>query len=300
MRSVRGLMLLAATVACGPAVAADAIKPAEMPAEPQRIPVAELARAPTIDGDLAEWRTEGWQAVTVRPAVQDDADNRLGTIDVQLQAGVHDGRFYLAVRWPDAREDTLYKPWEWRGSRYSRGKRLDDMFAARFDLAGDYHSCMIADTEYKVDVWLWSAGRSNPTGVADDMWQLITTKYTENAAEYTGPGGKTVYIRKLRDDGTPGYETHKPDRKTFQGDKLPGIVWEGTPGGSAADVAARATWADGHWQLEMSRALVTGHADDAELPLGGVRVGAIAVFDRNGGEDKSVSGDLHYDFGALR
>jgi hypothetical protein len=50
----------------------------------------------------------------------------------------------------------------------------------------------------------------------------------------------------------------------------------------------------------MGRVLVTGHDDDAELPLGGVRVGAIAVFDRNAGEDKSVSGDLHFDFGALR
>ena len=81
---------------------------------------------------------------------------------------------------------------------------------------------------------------------------------------------------------------------------MPGIVWEDAPQGSVADVAAKATWAEGHWRLEMSRALVTGHADDAELPLGGVRVGAIAVFDRNGAEDKSVSGDLHFDFGALR
>ena len=86
----------------------------------------------------------------------------------------------------------------------------------------------------------------------------------------------------------------------FAGERLPGIHWEVRAEGSAADVSARATWADGTWRLEMSRALVTGHADDAELPLGGVRVGAIAVFDRNAGEDKSVSGDLHFDFGALR
>jgi hypothetical protein len=31
-----------------------------------------------------------------------------------------------------------------------------------------------------------------------------------------------------------------------------------------------------------------------------VRVGAIAVFDRNNAEHKNVSGDLHYDFGDLR
>jgi len=293
-------MMLAAAAAFEPAAAADIIKPTEMLAEPQRIPVVALDAAPTVDGDLSEWAADGWQTVTVQPAVQDDDDNRLGTIDVQLRVGVHEGRFYLAAQWPDAREDTRYKPWEWRGNRYRRGKRLDDMFAARFDLAGDYHSCMIADTEYRVDVWLWSAGRSNPSGIADDMWQLITTKFTENAAEYSGPGGKTVYIRKRRDDGSPGYAVNKPDRKTFKGDKLPGIHWDVKAEGSVADVSAKARWADGTWRLEMSRALVTGHADDAEMPSDGVRVGAIAVFDRNAGEDKSVSGDLHYDFGALR
>jgi hypothetical protein len=293
-------MMLAAAAAFEPAAAADIIKPSERSAEPQRIPVAVLAAAPTVDGDPAEWAADGWQRITVRPAVQDDNDNRLGTIDVELQVGVHEGRFYLAARWPDAREDARYKPWEWRGNRYRRGKRLDDMFAARFDLGGDYHSCMIAGVEYKVDVWLWSAGRSNPSGVADDMWQLITTKYTENAAEYSGPDGKTVYIRKRRDDGTPGYEVNKPDRKTFQGDKLPGIHWDVKAEGSVADVSAKANWSDGTWRLEMSRVLDTGHDDDAVLPAGEVRVGAIAVFDRNAGEDKSVSGDLHFDFGALR
>jgi len=300
MLHIRGILLLVATAGSGPAVAAANITPAEMPAEPLRVPVEALAAAPVVDGDLGDWSGDGWITVTVHPAVRDDADNRLGTIDVLLRAGVHQGRFYLAARWPDRRADAVYKPWEWRGDRYRRGKRLDDMFAARFDLAGDYHSCMIADATYQVDLWLWSAGRSNPVGYADDLMQAITTRFTENAAEYTGPGGKTVYIRKKRDAGTPAYTNTRPDRRTFQGDKLPGVAWESPPTGSAADILAQGVWADGHWQLEMSRALVTGHEDDAELPLGALRVGAVAVFDRNSGEHKSVSGDLHYDFSALR
>ncbi len=301
MRPLHGFLLLAAAVGIDPTAAAGTITPAEMPAEPQRIPVAALAAAPVVDGDHGDWQGGAWVAVTIRPAAKDDEKNRLGTLDVQLRAGVHGERFYLAARWPDQRVDDLYKPWEWRGDRYRRSKRLDDMFAVRFDFEGDYNSCMIANADYRVDVWLWSAGRSNPTGYAEDMWQLITTRFTEHAAEYTEPGGKTVFIRKVRDDGSSGYDVNKPDLKTFQGDKLPGIVWgESQPEGSVADVSAKAVWVDGHWHLEMSRLLVTGHADDAELPLGAVRVGAIAVFDRNDAEHKSVSGDLHFDFGALR
>jgi len=271
-----------------------------MPATPQVVPVAALDAAPEVDGELAEWGTDGWVRVEVFPAVEDDDQNRLGRITVELRVGVHGERIYLAARWPDARADTKYKPWEWSGERYRRGKWEDDMFAARFDLDGDYNSCMLADTEYRVDTWIWSAGRSNPSGFADDGLQLITTRFLDGAAEYAGPNGKTVYIKKSRDEGTAGYETTRPDRKVFQGDRLPGIEWPGPPSGSAADVAARATWADGHWRLEMARALVTGHADDAELPRGQVRVGAIAVFDRNSSEHKSVSGDLHFDLGALR
>lgn len=271
-----------------------------MTGEALRVPVTALAEAPGIDGDLGDWPAEGWVAVPVRPAVEEDPDNRLGEITVELRAGLHGDRFYLAARWPDGRVDDLYKPWEWRGNRYRRGKRADDMFAVRFDLEGDYVSCMIADADYKVDVWLWSAGRSDPTGYADDMWQLITTRYIENAAEYTGPGDKTVYIRKRRDEGTTGHDVNKPDRKTFQGERLPGVVWEATPEGSVADVAAKGRWHDGHWSLEMSRALDTGHDDDVVLPRDGIHVGAIAVFDREDGEDKSVSGDLHFDFGGSR
>ena len=61
-------MMLAAAAALEPAAAADIIKPSEMSAEPQRIPVAVLAAAPTVDGDPAEWAADGWQRVTVRPA----------------------------------------------------------------------------------------------------------------------------------------------------------------------------------------------------------------------------------------
>lgn len=293
----RVLLLLAAATL--PAAAATLV-PARMPATPQPVVVAVLATAPQVDGDLGDWAADGWSKVAVRPAVENDDQNRVGAIEVDLRAGVHDGRFYLAARWPDVRADTEFKPWEWDGNRYRRGRRLDDMFAVRFDLDGDYNSCMIAAADYRVDVWQWSAGRSDPTGYADDGWQLITTRFLDHAAEYTGPSDKTIYIRKSRDMGVAGYVTAKPERKTFQGEKLPGIDWTGAPAGSAADVTAKGTWVDGHWQVEMSRALATGHDDDAVLPPGAIRVGAIAVFDRQGAEHKSVSGDLHFDFGALR
>ena len=133
-----------------------------------------------------------------------------------------------------------------------------------------------------------------------DTWQLITTRFQEQAAEYEGPSGKTVYIKKSRDDGEPIYENTRPDRNKFAGDRLPGIEQLPSPAGSVADVSAKGAWVDGHWQLELSRKLDTGHADDAVLAKGKQRRGAIGVFERGSAEHKSVSGELLFDFGALR
>jgi len=292
---MRHWLVLAVATGLVPIAAAQTLVPARMDDPPLTVPVPRMAAAPTVDGDLADWPAGGWVTVPVRPAVENDDRNRAGNLDVELRAGHHDGRVYLAARWPDPRPDTVFKSWRWSGSRYRRGKEYDDMFAVRFDLGGDYDSCMLSDREYRVDVWLWSAGRSDPAGYADDTWQLMTTRYLEQAAEYEAPSGATVYIRKSRDEGSPIYVNTRPDRKTYAGDKLPGIEQTGNPSGSVADVRAKGRWADGHWQLEMSRALDTGHADDAALVPGKVHRGAIAVFERGYSEHKSASGELHFE-----
>lgn len=267
---------------------------------PQTLPVVALDVAPAVDGQLGEWPASAWIEVPIKPAVDHDDRNRTGEITVRLAAGVAGDRLYIAARWPDEGEDASYKDWVWNGSRYRRGKNVDDMFAVRFDMDGDYDSCMLSDQEYRVDVWLWSAARTNPAGYANDMWQLITTRLTENAAEYEGPSGKTVFILKRKDEGNPIYANTRPDRKEFKGDRLPGIALTDAPDGSVADVRAKGVWADGFWQLEYSRALDTGHEDDVSLADVATKMGAIAVFNRAASEHKSVSGSLLFDFSALR
>jgi hypothetical protein len=132
--------------------------------ETQTIPVGVLAAAPTVDGELGEWAKGDWSTVPVKPAVDDDKDNRTGELEVQLKSAVVGDKIYFAARWPDADASLDYRPWRWMGKKYRRGKQRDDMFAMRFHLDGDYNRCMIAETTYRVDVWLWSAGRSNETG----------------------------------------------------------------------------------------------------------------------------------------
>lgn len=299
----RSLIAVAAAAAIAP-VPAAASDPA-----PQVVPVHALSNAPKVDGEIADWGTEGWIQVQVRPALdrkdrpkygleEVNDHNLTGSLVVQLKAGVSAGRFYLAVKYPDPNEDKEHQGWEWRGAKYMLARRYDDQFAVRFHLAGDFDRTMLSTKDYKVDVWLWNAGRTNPGGVAEDMVQAFTTRMTEDAAEYSLPGGKTVYIKKQRDAGTPPVRNLPPPREN-KGEKLPSFEPQ-KASGSAADVAAKGVWKAGHWSIEFARTMSTGFADDVAFKPGAKLLGQIAVFNRGQAEHKSVSEPLLFDFSAVQ
>jgi len=276
---------------------------------PQTVPVRPLASAPKIDGDLGEWGGDAWTKVPVKPALEraDRAKfglepagdkNVTGSLTVEMKVGVAGGRLFVALRYPDDAADTVHKEWAWRGEKYQRENQQEDMFALRFHLAGDYDRTMLSTKDYKVDVWLWSAARTNPTGFAEDMSHQVTTKMLENAAEYQIKDGPIVYISKRRDDGSAPYEM-LPRPKENKGERLPSFEL-GKASGSAGDVAAKGVWKAGYWQLEFSRALDTGNADDVVFKPGGRLTGQIAVFNRGSAEHKSVSEPLLFDLSAVK
>lgn len=276
---------------------------------PQEIPAPLLADAPRVDGDLQEWGTGGFTKIPVKPAV-DKAEreklglgpedrNATGSLTVELKVGVWNGRLYLAARWPDDAPDTEFRPWEWKGERYAEGQKRDDMFALRFPMEGEFDRSMLSGKSYVVDVWLWSAGRSNPAGLAEDMMHTLSTRMTEDAAEYEVQGVGTIYIKKRKDAGSPIYRNLRPPLEKTDA-RRPSVEWTGNASGSVADVAAKGAWKSGYWQLEFSRKLDTGHPDDAAF-LPGQRVAAqIAVFNRASDENKSVSEIFVLDLTGLR
>ena len=90
------------------------------------------------------------------------------------------------------------------------------MFAVRFDMGGDFNSCMIAEADYDVDVWLWSAARTDPHRYANDMWHKITMNPIEDAAEYESENGTVIYIKKGADAGRPGYKNAKVKKRALE------------------------------------------------------------------------------------
>lgn len=276
---------------------------------PQAIPVTLLAQAPVVDGKLTEWGSGGWITVAVKPALDaaaraehglgaDDDKNRTGKLNVQIKAGVSGGRVFVALKYPDSAADTAHRVWQWRNDKYQEGKEREDMLALRFHMTGDFDRSMLSSKTYTADVWLWSAARTNSGGIADDFMHTMTTAMLDNAAEYALPGGATVYIRKQRDAGSAPFKA-LPKPKENKGEKAPSFELTKATG-SAADVAAKGDWAAGHWNLEFSRALNTGHADDVTFKPGQKVLGQIAVFNQGFSEHKSVSEPLLFDFSTVK
>lgn len=263
------------------------------------IPVRLLAVAPVVDGNVGEWGATAWTRIKIQPADDKVEAKAVGDSEVEMAAGVHGGTFYVAARWPDAQADVTYRPWRVVGGKYKRADDRDDAIAVRFHMDGDYDKCMITDKSYKVDVWLWSAGRSNLAGFADDLYYIISSKSIEDAAEHKTAAGGTVYIKKMRDEGTPGWENSRAP-KEVAAPELPGVALAANPSGSIVDVAAKGRWADGKWLVEMSRKMTTGHDDDVVFAPGAKIIGAIAVFNRSHSENKSVSGTLVFDFSQVK
>lgn len=272
---------------------------------PPVIAAPALKEAPHVDGKLGEWGRDGWTKIKVVPAIakqdrekfglEGEDRNATGNLTVEFKAGIAQGRLFVALRWPDDAADLDYKGWEWTGNRYVEGRRRDDMLAMRFHMDGDFDRSMLAGKNYRADIWLWSAARTNPAGFAEDWMHVISSKPLENAAEYEVKGIGTVYIKKIRDAGNPIYKfTRAPKEKAA--DRLPSFEILPSPSGSVADVSAKGAWASGFWNLEMSRKLDTGNPDDAVFKPGQKLPTQIAVFNRGSDENKSISDPFLLDF----
>lgn len=269
------------------------------------IPVPLLTVAPKVDGSLDEWGAldqTAWIGIKTKNSnmEEDDEDSRadMWRPELQVMAGVFENKLYLAARWRDESQNIIYKPWKKNGVKYTRSNRKDDMFAVRFELRGDFDACMISGKSYQVDLWLWSAGRSNLAGMADDMFHQYAKTPLDPALEFPTRNG-VVYIQKQMDPGEGGWSYTKAPAKSVE-EVVPSVTVQGHPEGSRADVTAMGRWQDGSWTLEMARSLRTADSNDVIFSPGGQITGQLAVFNAEYNMMKKVSPKLTFDFSQIK
>ena len=243
-------------------------------------------KPPVIDGLLDDvWKHAKPVTVIVREAMGGDHPKL-----VVLRALHTTDSVYIAAEWPDATKSDMRDPYVWnpQTNKYDRPSKPDDQFAIEFPIKGDFAISMLTVTrEFTADVWHWKAGRGNPIGWVDDKYHIISQKPLPEAKKHALHGGRSVYIVRLQDSGTPSFKL-KPEPQSYQGDVVDSFEHQ-EPSGSVADVRGKGVHNGKSWFLEMSRKFNTGHPDDAVIDPSKDNICAIAVMDDELYEEHSVS-----------
>lgn len=252
----------------------------------ETLDVLPLQHPITVDGKIEDWLAQERQQriLTLTDSEWERADNTPTQTQTQEPAkslrmwtGHHENRFYLAFQWEDETHNALYRPWKLSQGRYQRARITDDMFVVRLQLGESFQQCMLSNTSYKTDVWRWSAGRSNLSGVADDMYHAFSNQpFDKPVREYTGKNGMVYFLNAL-DAGFPGWQT-VPQPTPGNTPVVPSIVKAGEPSESRADVLALGKWHEGLWTVEFSRQFKTNDPDDAVFAFDQPQVIQFAVF----------------------
>lgn len=243
---------------------------------------------PRLDGqgDDTAWKgAPEVQLVALRPL-----EPSVGASTTVVIRSVHTAdRIFFLVSWEDPTEDLMHKPWVWSEAKssYEEGPQREDMMALAFEHTGTFTGDMLEPADAIWDVWHWKAARTNPQDFAMDKTHRYSREKPEGKANsHTARDGKPIWIARP-EDGGDSVERKQPAPSSRGEDLVPQFL-PGTPTGSAADVAAKGTWKEGRWTIELSRLLVTGNADDSPFEVGKTLAMGIATFDRTGEMDKAT------------
>ena len=208
---------------------------------------------------------------------------------MDLRAVHTDSHLYLRAAWSDGTcDDQLHKPWRWSSEKgaYEVGPEREDMFSVAFEHTGPFDANMLSGNEAVWDVWHWKATRTNPAGFAMDRSHRYTRKQPEGKARaHPAATGGQVWIARPEDAGDT-IERKQAAPSSREDDIVPQYI-VGSPSGSAADVRAKGSCADGSWTLELGRQLDTGHSDDTAFDTSRKYLFAVATHDRTGDMDKA-------------
>lgn len=277
------------------------------------LPEGQVPAIDGVDGGVDEW---GDMATTVAMRKVAGQDNLIDS--ARVKAAYDSDYIYFQVQWTEVEDASLgLEASESNQSMYwmrhpdstntaaawisvdNQEDRLLMMFEvtpmAWFDHEGCYITCHAAANETnlhrtilsgeRMDMWAWSAAKSNPLGYAKDYtidnspvlassWDAGLPPYEENT--------QSIRINDILYD-LPLYQhssdpnANSPDpfwdwavanfnrALSWQGGAtIPGYVLH-VPTASNADVLAQGKFISGTWTVELKRARHTGNGDDAEF-----------------------------------
>lgn len=241
--------------------------------------------APVIDGQASD---AAWQ---LAPSLAFEVAGASGKMTVTAAALWSPERIWILVRWSDRTKDDVHRPWVWSKTEkaYVAGREVEDALSLSFAREGRMGDCMLAGNEAAADLWVWRAGRTDPSGFAEDATMTLSFQRIARANSYRTRNGRSVWVKQEPDAGSLPYQAQIVG--AYAGERIPRYIAR-TPSGSMADVMAKGFWKDGFWTVEFSRRLSSGDPADAVFLPGRDIFFSVAVFNSREGIDHSTSKEL--------
>ena len=215
-----------------------------------------------------------------------------------LKALYTNDEVFIRVRWADSTEDRLHHPWVWDSETesYIAGSQTEDSVLLSFEAGCEWTPSLLGGYIYDFDGWQWLAARSDPLGMALDLYgnvknrQMTGPDFTEYQSRITEqdwilkfienhdvnlhadwneldrvylmqPVDQNLWIRAVPDGGKPVIEfvNKLPKPQVAPTDKAQTFP-QFSPirlTGDAGEVAAKGQWKDGYWTVEFRRARET-------------------------------------------
>lgn len=249
------------------------VKP-ERPAKLFKLTSVLVKETPTIDGSSNDSVWQNALSVTVL----DYASQRPITVK-----SVHtNDEIFLLVQYPDTAPSETHKSlgWDYGDEIYKQLNDREDLCVIKWSMVGNGVNLSLQKPEsHKADIWFWKAKRTNPTGYADDKYQLLTKTKTELSNPIPSQNNEILYLQRIPDEGEAPFKEQLVFE--YQGDVISQYVYQ-TPTGSHADVKAKGRWNDGFWTIEFERKLNTGYQDDVAFIPGQTYLFGIGLYEITG------------------
>ncbi len=280
----------------------------------------------TLDGkdNEAEWKNA--QEVTFPMAFGD-------VKQAALKAFYTDEEIFIRVRWADSTPDRDHHPWVWDTAQksYVIGPQTEDSVMLSFEAGCEWTPSFLSGYIYDFDAWHWLAARTDPLGMAldlygsiqdhdvksqkftnypnrktEDHWQL---KFTDNTdgnlnADWDEiervymfqPIAEDIYFRGDPDwDGTREYAELLPAPANPPTDPEKSAIFpQYSPvrlQGGSAEVGAKGHWEDGYWTVEFRRQRYTQARHIYDTVFNRLVQFSVHIFDQTERIDQSSESD---------
>jgi Ethylbenzene dehydrogenase len=278
--------------------------------------------ATSLDASAAFWANAPKTDVVTKAAKKGAADGP----KVTLQAAYDGQNIVVRAEWADSTDSWQRNVWKYDGTAWKRGGEQDRL-AFAFPMSNNAafaskgcgaicHNQETDDTKWwmgtdtadtKIDLWQWQSAATNPVNQADDQWwgpKPVITSTTGRQNDKLDSGGSKTNATK--DGKAPAFvskngldvhyllagdEVAIDLSKIASGAIIPGSILSPFKG-SRGDISAQGTYANGKWVVVISRALNTGHDDDAVLTPPKPMPFGLAVFDNSGDLNHVVAPDV--------